>query len=292
MIDTLDNYLSVHFSVDPDKIKKFSFPKFRNFDTLRGVSFKFELFENGKLIEGAGLEGKNNGANYFRYNDWMKKDLVFYTDSEDIRYLYSESFHIPYYALKNLKAGNHILELRISQDHFFSANKLRRYRLNEKRDTIVDEYRNFVKLNLLNWQAKFKFSMPEVYRTNLYGLGIELRNDSVYSPNGMDNTIWQSSYPDIYWTVDYPSDNFYCSSDYQKSTSLYTIKDTFCLYHYAPNDSIKIGVWDHDNLSRDDYISYKTFSLKKFPQNAPLNFAFENVRNFQMRVVKEGVTNK
>jgi len=107
----------------------------------------------------------------------------------------------------------------------------------------------------------------------------------------MDNTIWNSSYPDIYWTIDFPNKDFYCRSDYKKSTDLYDIKDTFYLYHYTPYDSVYIGVWDHDDLSRDDYISYERFSLKKFNNNAITKFAFDNIKEFQLKVVRNGYVN-
>ncbi len=292
-IDSLNNQLCVRL-IGKETLKKFPFPKDKNGEDLTGTAFTFELYYNNKPLACTIDQSSKAGCNtYFRYSKWLSKTITYLSDTIDLKSAPMISFEIPFYALHQLKRGPKEIELRGRQTLFCSANTYRKaFTDSSRKDTTWKDVRNYSKTSLLSFSAKFKIQMPSICRSTLYGQGIELRNDSVYSPAGMDNTIWNSSYPDIYWTIDYPNREFYCSSDYQTSTAHYDIKDTFCLFHYTPNDSIYIGVWDHDNLSRDDYISYKRFSLNQFPQNKNWRFAFQNIKTFGLKVTREGIINK
>lgn len=242
------------------------------------------------MIKGAGL-AKAYSNSYFQYNKYLSDYISFNSDTLDMKEVYTIPFSIPMYAFTNLHAGVNELELKIHQAHFFSAEKFEKLHVDSTGKTTSTETRNFTRLPLISGSIKFKINIPKIFKTTVYNEGIELRNDSVYSPAGMDNTIWNSSYPDVYWTLDFPDDEFYCRSDYKKSTSLYDIKDTFYLYHYTPYDSVYIGVWDHDDLSRDDFIAYEKFSLKKFSNNTVTTFAFGNIKEFRLRITRNGFIN-
>jgi hypothetical protein len=290
-IDTLNNMLHICLVFDRKALKKFPFPKYKNADTLTETAFNFNICHNGKLLEGADLTDKRSDHSYFGYNKWLSKTISFQSDSLDLKNTYTIPFTIPMYAFQKLHAGPNDLELKISQSHFFS-DKFSKLYVDSLDDSTYHDVRNFIKAPLISATLKFRLNIPKIFKTTLYGHSIELRNDSVYSPLGMDNTIWNSSLPDVYWTVDFPDQEFYCSSDYQKSTYMYDAKDTFYLYHYTPYDSIMIGVWDHDNLSRDDYISYERFSLGKFRSNEISSFSFDNIKEFKLKVVRQGYINK
>lgn len=291
-IDSLDNILHICLAFKEKGMKKFPFPIYKSSDTLSGTAFEFGLYNNGKIIEGPGLISRDLSSTYFGYNKYLSKQLVLRSDTENLKEVYSIPFSIPFYAFKNLRAGENQLELRITQSTFCSENKFSKLYVDSLGDSTYHDVRNIMKAPLLSCIVKFKLNVPKIFKTTLYCESIELRNDTVYSPAGMDNTLWNSSYPDVYWTVDFPNTDFYCSSDYQRSTSLYDLKDTFYLYHYTPNDSIYIGVWDHDNLSRDDYISYERFSINQFAQNKITKFAFENIKEFRLKVSRQGYINK
>lgn len=291
-IDSFRNELLFRIRIT-NEMAEFQFPKDKEGHFLSGTAFHIAFLCNNKPIEGAGLTGKNSTYNYFGYNKWLEKEVFYNTDTLDLFSAHTIEFRLPMYAFNKLKSGTTEMEMSCSQKLFCSGSTFGKQFIDaEKHDTVMRYIRNYVPASLLSFKAKFKINVPRIFKTSIYGYGIELRNDSVYSPAGMDNTIWNSSYPDVYWTINFPKDDYYCSSDYQKSTALYDAKDTFYLYHYTPNDSISIGVWDHDNLSRDDYISYETFSLNQFPQNKNYSFGFKNVKKFDMRVVKEGYVNK
>ncbi len=291
-IDTLDNFLNLTLSFDKNEIGKFPFPKLKNVVALNGTAFNFALYADGKLVEGAGLPLCKDSRSYFGYEKWLGNTFSFNSDTIDLHEGSNIYFTIPFYAFGKLRAGEHVFELKVSQNMFCSEPKFRKLHVDSFGDSTYHDTRNFVKAGLISCVAKFKLILPKIFKTTLFCQSIELRNDSVYSPVGMDNTIWNSSYPDVYWTIDFPNNEFYCRSDYQKSTSLYDIKDTFYLYHYTPNDSIYIGVWDHDDLSRDDYISYERFSLKKFGNNTVTKFSFDNIKEFRLKVSRQGYINK
>lgn len=291
-LDTLKNVLILNLEFDKEGLKEFPYPKHQSGEILTGTCFNFSLFYNGQLLESANLTGKESIHNYFGYNKWLSKYLLFQSDSIDIKNNHHISFSIPFFALQKLKAGINQLDLKVCQDHFFSPNRFPKIYVDSLGDSTHHFIRNFSKTTLLSASIQFKVNMPKIFKTTVYGHGIALRNDSVYSPAGMDNTIWNSSYPDVYWTINFPQDDFYCSSDYQKSTSEYDAKDTFYIYHYTPYDTISIGVWDHDNLSRDDYISFDQFSLNQFKNGAITTFSFQNIKEFKLKVDRQGFVNK
>jgi hypothetical protein len=289
-IDTLYNMIHICLTFKKEATAKFPYPTFQN-DTLTGTVFDFSLWNNGKMIRGAGLAHEDRNS-YFQYNKYLSDFLQFNSDTIDMKETFTIPFFIPMYAVANLHAGINEIELKIGQSHFFSADKFEKLTVDSSGKTVRSETRNFKKLPLISGSVIFKLNVPKVFKTTIYNESIELRNDSVYSPAGMDNTIWNSSYPDIYWTIDFPGNDLYCRSDYKRSTSLYDIKDTFYLYHYTPYDSVYIGVWDHDDLSRDDYISYERFSLAKFKQNAVTTFSFDNIKEFKLKADRKGYINK
>ena len=291
-IDSLNNYLYIKLKTT-EALSDFQFPKGKNGNPLTGTAFNFVFSAKGKTIEGASLCRPNLNNTYFGYNKWLSNTISYSSDTLDLKEKQMIEFKIPFYAFHKLKYGQQELELHCSQAVFCSGTKFGTAVIDTARaDTSTIYIRNYVPSSLLSFKVKFKINIPPIYKTKLYGYGIQLRNDSVYSPAGMDNTIWNSSYPDVYWTINFPGEDFYCSSDYQKSTDHYDSKDTFYLYHYTPNDSIAIGVWDHDNLSRDDYISFSSFSLNQFHQNKLARFAFDNVKEFRLKVDRQGFINK
>lgn len=292
-LDSFNNYLCIKME-GKSALKKFPFPKDGQGNILSATAFDFVLIYNGKPIENANLIWNKKYANsYFGYNRWLSKDISFKSDTIDLASMPAFEFKIPFYTLHKLKSGIQNIEILCTQNIFCSAGAFRTWKLDSiTKDTVNKYSRHYKNLSSISFKVAFKIIVPQIFCTTLYGQGIELRNDSVYSPAGMDNTIWNSSYPDIYWTVNYPKNEFYCSSDYQKSTDHYSLKDTFYLFHYTPYDSISIGVWDHDNLSRDDYIAYKNFSLNEFPQNKNIKLSFGNIKCFEIQAVKGFAVNK
>lgn len=294
-IDTFYNELKIRFSVS-EEMARFNFLKSAEGDTLSLTSFSFTLLKNSIPIQNPVLlrESKNG---YNSYANGLSGPVISATDTFDMRssFGYDEFFNIPLCAFNTLKSGANDLELIGSQNIFCSNYKRSKTDFNvdpETHDTTFRNYRNITKAVLFSFKIRFRINIPPIYKTTLYGYGITLRNDSIYSPAGMDNTLWKSSYPDIYWSISCPSDKFYCNSDYQTSTDHYNALDTFHLFYYSPADSITINVFDHDGLSRDDYISWQKFNWNQFPNNRLCKMSYGNIKLLELKAKHEGIINK
>jgi hypothetical protein len=293
-IDTFRNSLMVKLTVNTNK-KEFPFPTDKG-TKLSGTAFRFELFHNGQPVQGAGLPvyARNNRIFYtYGYNQWLGESLDYYSDTIDLQLQPSVTFEIPFYAFNKIKAGINEFELKVAQKVFCAPTGKLEFRPDSTgRDSVMTFDRCVQPLELLKTKVKFKLNIPAMYKTAFINELIELRDDSVYSPAGSDNTIWNSSYPDMYWTINHPAKMNYARSDYQKSTASYDRADTFYIYHYGAKDTIEIGVWDHDNLSKDDYIAHKRFLMDQFRLNKSNRFRFNAVRRMEIKTISYGVINK
>ena len=190
---------------------------------------------------------------------------------------------IPFYAFHSLKRGKQTIELIISQTIFTNDSY--------SKDSSGNHYRLYELKPLLNTKIKFEINVPPIYKSIIYGQGLELRNDSASSPLGMDNTLWNSSYPDIYWTINYPKNMYYAQTPFEPSTDKYVAHDTFNLYHYYLNDSVGFGVYDHDWLSSDDWMGSWWGSLNDLEKRDYKRLKFDNIHHFDLKVVDAGEVN-
>lgn len=282
-IDTLNNLLIIKLSTNSMNDLPYPIDK-KDKDTLSETALHFDFYCNGKLIQS---EYKKN-QNTIRWDidsSATFNDLDFVSDTIYMRTHNEFAYEIPFYVFHNLKQGKQTIELRIWQNTFRgSAHEIK---TKENRYS----YCNHSTKCLLDAKVKFDIIVPPIYKSTVYGFGLQLKNDSTFSPAGMDNTLWNSSYPDIYWTLYYPVDKFYVQTDYQKSTDVYTDSDTFDLYHYYLNDSLGIGVYDHDDLSRDDGMGYWSGQMD-FLRNEPRRrFTFGNIKWFDIKLDKAKLIN-
>lgn len=282
-IDSMNNTLYVHFGIHRLK-KNFPFPINRELnDTLTHTAFCFQFYCNGKPV----LSDYNGLRRTLRFNKAIPDtELTVNLDTLDIKSNQDLFFEMPLYAFHNLKKGKQTLELRIWQDVFTDRAEI-------KGKDNQYTYRNLrEQKKLFDARIKFDVVIPELYKAKVYGYGLQLKNDSTFSPVGMDNTLWKSSYPDIYWCIAYPKKAIYVQTDYETSTDTYTGLDTFTLYHYYKNDSIGFQVYDHDNLSRDDFLGSwwgGQIPLRVFP--AVKEISFDNIRSFRVAIKEEGLVN-
>jgi len=280
-IDSLNNILKFSLSINPLTI---AFPIHAPFnDTLSKTAFYFEFYNNGKCIPSDYAELQKT----LRWkNDSLKQlDLKIISDTLDLKQGASFVFELPMYAFHNLKQGKQTIVLKMYQSMFVGD----RY-ISHKDST--DKHLYFSQnASLVYATIKFDIDLPVIYKTMIYGNGLELKNDSAFSPAGMDNTIWNSSYPDIYWTIFYPKDYPYCQTPYQTSTDKYTAHDTFVLYHYYANDSLAIGVYDHDNLSRDDFLGYWKGNFYSPKNESRRIISFDAIKWFDFKIKHHGICN-
>ncbi len=277
-LDSVDKTLIIN--LDLFSLKNIGFPINREFkDTLTKTVFNFEFYNNGKLISSEYNKLKNT-LRWINDSTDRVNQLIIQTDAIDFKYGNNVSFKLPFYAFHNLKKGKQTIELKMYQTFFVG-------------DTYVDgkgkpsnHFYYKEEKQLFSATVKFDLYIPEIYKTIVYGYGLELRNDSTFSPAGMDNTIWNSSYPDIYWCIYYPKNEFYVQTVYETSTDRYVGHDTFNLFHYAINDSIGFGVYDHDNLSRDDFMGYWWGSINDLKKSKIRRIKFDNIKQFDVSLAE------
>jgi hypothetical protein len=282
-VDSFDNMLRVDLTISALKNCPFPINKLYN-DTLSKAAFNFDFYNNGKIIQTDYCQIKNT-LRWFTDTSSTALNLSVLTDTVDLKMDNPINIQIPFYAFHNLKKGKQTIELRISQNVF--CNEAKKVGKNNSY-----EYVHLCEIKpLLNATIKFDVNFPPIYKAIIYGQGLTLQNDSAWSPAGMDNTIWNSSYPDIYWSIFYPKNTFYAQTPYERSTDKYIAHDTFNLYHYNLNDSIGFGVYDHDDLSRDDGMGFWYGSLKDLTKNEYKRLRFDHIHSFDLKVKETGVVN-
>ena len=295
-VDTADHQLRIRleFCVSPD----FPFPVIDStHDTLSSTALLFRFFSEGRpiLLDHAVIfpSANESGNRFYGWGEEIDSTLCFASDTFSFRNIHRWEVMIPLYAFQKVKAGKRNLDVRISQTYFCSDQEKCKIFWNEElNDTIRSYYKNYAVRPMISGTASFRILVPPIRMTVLYGEGLQLRNDSVFSPLGMDNTIWNLSYPDIYWTVFSPNDMFYCKTPFEKTTDRYEGKDTFRLYHYNLNDSIRIGVYDHDWLSRDDWMGSWDGKLEELYSSSTKELKFDNIEWFRIRAENKGMINR
>jgi hypothetical protein len=282
-IDSLENSIIIKLNLKGNNAC--AIPINKRGDTLFGTAFHFDFYSGNKIIE-------SEFSKYKRTNYWKEDTLTTANNLSfvsDTIYLNSSNeliYEFPLYALYNLKKGKQTIEIRIWQN-MFTIDKQKM-----KVDSTWKYEDLYTKTCLFDAKIKFEINVPAIYRSTIYGFGLQLKNDSTFSPVGMDNTIWKSSYPDIYWTIYYPANAFYVHTNYQLSTDKYTGKDTFNLYHYFLNDSIGIGVFDHDNLSRDDVLGFWEGEMDYLRRQPLRRIKFGNIKWFDIKLNKATIINQ
>ncbi len=280
-IDSLNNKLFIHLTIN-ELQKAFPFPVNTKYkDTLTKTAFNFDFYHNGKPVLS---DYKLLKATLLWNKECTMSGLNLHCDTIDLRVRNELLLEVPYYAFHNIRKGKQTLELRMWQDTFTD-----RLDVLEK-DGSYSSHRLSEKKSLLNAKVKFDILLPAIYQTTVYGQGLVLRNDSTFSPLGMDNTVWKSSYPDIYWALVYPKGKFYAQTAYESSTDHYVGLDTFTLYHYYEKDSVGFHVYDHDNLSRDDFMGDWWGTLKD-TDTLSKSIDFDNVKTFRFKLKKRGLIN-
>lgn len=282
-LDSMDNKLFLHLTIN-ELSEEFPFPINKEYsDTLTKTIFNFDFYSEGKPV----LSDYNSLHGTFR---WEKKEknthLKLMSDSVDLKNSPEIFLEMPYYVFHQLKRGKRSIELHMWQDVFTDRVDIK---------TTGGGYKTFylkASKKIFDSKVKFDIEVPAIYQSTIYGQGLVLKNDSTFSPAGMDNTIWKSSYPDIYWGVVYPKRTLYAQTPFEKSTAQYIGLDTFTLYHYFENDSIGFDVYDHDNLSRDDFMGCWWGPLKDLKGKTCADITFGNIKSFKVEVKGKGVINK
>ncbi|MBI5540568.1 MAG: hypothetical protein HY951_10955 [Bacteroidia bacterium] len=283
-VNEYDNILTI--TIDYKLPKNFSFPVDSFYgDTLTETRFYLRLLCDGKPIT-----LNRNVLGYRGFYDSasdtsvliipFKKQLIYPTYHDEVKFSMAV-FHM-------LKAGNHKIDGELFITKFYGSHYDK-----ETKETTELEVDN----NDISGKVNFKIKVPEIYLTTIYGNGLELRNDDKFSPRGMDFSF-REGYPDIYWEIFYPA---YGESDftfpYWRSKEAtyatgYSDKDTIYLYHFSNNEEFKIGVYDRDDLSGDDYLGDWFGTIKDIESNTYKRLKFDNLQWLEIKAKQQGCINK
>lgn len=272
--DTGLNELRIHLSVH---LRDRGILPTEGADTLGRTAFRLEVLTNTGPVM-SDYCSLQRSLTYQRDSCILCTPLSLLSDTFDVRHDRELTFRMPMYAFHQLSEGTQTITFRLSQEIFtaeIATPDMRGYR------TLT------VSKSLFSASFRATVNVPKIHRVQIIGHGFSLRNDSSFTPAGMDNTLWKSSYPDLYWTVFYPKGQFYAQSAFQTSTVRYAGADTFRLYLYGQADSIGFGVYDHDNLSRDDQLGYWWGAGKELEGKRVSVLRFGNVDSFRVQLLRE-----
>lgn len=202
--------------------------------------------------------------------------------------LYQDEIKFPLNLFHNLPAGKRKIEGELFITHFYGMHY----------DTVSDISTELIKpFDKLKCNVRFILKIPEIYLTEIYTNGFVLRNDETFSPLGMDFSF-REGYPDIYWKIFYPSyggneyEFHYWRSPEARNATTYEFYDTVYLYHFSLKDNLKIGIYDRDDLSRDDYISDLSVSLNTIVSDTFNVLKPVNLEWYKIKAVSKGCVNK
>lgn len=252
---------------------------------LTYTSFKFDFMKDGKAI----VTDKYLLDEYPQSIIDETGTVSFRSTLLDIRQHKKVRLDIPMYIFHNIKSGDQKFQLYVYQEYF---QNLEAY--NYETET-YDELTKVYETKLWG-MIEFEVKMPKVYMTELFSDSIILRDDETFSPRGMDFSF-REGYPDIYWLLSYPlKGNNKRSSTYFKSSEAnysvaYAYQDTVKLYHYGEkNNEIRIGVYDRDDLSKDDIIGTWEGTVNELRNDRQYNtLKFDNVAKFYIKAREKDI---
>lgn len=260
-------------------------------DTFNLSFFNIEILFDGKPVVFAVENPEKSWLKRITQNK-ISDSLQFSSDLQDLKKHSQFDLKIPLYVFSSIKAGtNGEVSVHCWQDYFLTEEK-------EKRNKIIGEYEStsYYRDTLFSRRAdnfySFHFTIPEIYKTEISCDSIILQDDQNWAPAGSDNTLWKSSYPDIYFTLNDLYNNEQAISVIEKSTAVFFLGDQLDFYHYSASEPIYIRVLDYDNFSSDDLLGTWKGNLKSFENEATYNLRFGHITRFSLRAKKFGLINK
>jgi hypothetical protein len=276
----------LYITLDYKVPKNFSFPVDSFYgDTLTETRFFLQLKCNGTPVV---IDERVAGYSGFSGTVADTNCFIIPFNKRSLRTTYHDEIQLPLTVFHTLKKGKQRFEGELFAKTFYGTHY----------DTTTSQSETIeMPCNIIHGQIKFILDIPEIYLTTLYGYGLELRNDETFSPRGMDFSF-REGYPDVYWEIyspAYSEDDF--SSPYWRSheatfSTGYHEFDTIYLYHFSPTDCFKIGVYDRDDLSRNDFLGNWYGSIKEFETDSSKTIKFDNLAWFRMKAVQKGCINK
>jgi len=136
-------------------------------DTLFSTAFNFGFYYNNQLIRSEYMALHN--SKWLGDSTATLSNLIFPTDTNDLRLSCEINFQVPMYAFHQLKKGKQSIELNISQSVFTDEAMVTKANGREESLHVYDT------ASLIHERVKFDLDVPAIYKSRVYGYGLILK---------------------------------------------------------------------------------------------------------------------
>ncbi len=278
--------MKVIFQLNLDNIKPEAYP----FDSKKYTStdLQYSLLFNEENLLPEFLNYKGNSKSGALYSSLNDSSGVFF-ETRSLSYNSAIKLIVPVYFMKKFKAGTDVkVKVRVWQDYFISEKS---YDQNPGKSVSMSDTRDTLRKKLIDNVYSFSFKMPTVFKTEIICDSFALQNNEKWSPGGSDNTLFKSSYPDLFYLLEDYAYFDQASSHIEKSTAKFEMGDTVALYRYKLHEPFKLKVYDYDYLSKNDVLGDTLLDPESISDNNTTVLAFRHVERFYLRKKNYGKIN-
>lgn len=252
------------------------------------ADLKYSISFNNENLVTEFSDYKRNMKSGRLYENMNDSSGIFY-EEKSLKENFPIKIIIPLYFARKFEEGKMVtVQIRVWQDYFLSR---KRNKPNEPGKVTMEEIRDTLKTKLIDNVYSISFKMPAVYKTEIICDSLILQNDTSWSPGGSDNTLFKSSYPDLFYSVDDYGYFTQSTSHIEKSTDKFEEGDTLVLYRYKPHEPFDLRIFDYDFLSKNDQLADTMLDPEQLPNNKTSILKFGHVSRFYLRKKDHGKIN-
>lgn len=193
----------------------------------------------------------------------MQQDTVsfdlFGDDSDE-----ENSLFVPFYLLHSLSATTADTEWRL--DGFAVTEK--------------DDSTEVKKLMATAWLS-LRVQVPEIKQMKIEVLSY-YTDTSAYNPHEMDVSFLGPGYPDLFWKIFLGGNSIYTSSINHNALAVET--GELATFYATLKDTLKIGVYDSDDLSKDDFMGKTNVTLTQLSETQTHALKFDKIKKLNYKL--------
>lgn len=256
--------------------------KAKLYEDKTNVYYNLIISIDSTIIKALKLDKQHVYIKTFIFNEHFRPYNVFHTEQVVIPDNEDKKSILKYFENTN-KINFYFVESKLN----FSNEKVGKH--NFYMETFFFVYDNRMNIKpIKNFKMRYAFTVeiPPIYEHSIYTAGIFLQNDSIFSPVGMDVAFTKLGLPDIYWTLSLKENSKYeqlFRSEEQTYSYNYTLKDTVKFYSFFPEQEIFIGVYDRDDISKDDVIGEWKGNIKQLWSKNYKKLKFQHIDSFLIK---------
>jgi len=265
-------------------------PSLYGFDTEKYyyTDIKYSILFNDEKLDEDFLYQKNNMKSGMLYDNMNDSSGVFF-EPRSLIDRFPVKIIIPLYFARKFGEGKMLtIKIRVWQDYFMSQ---KRDKPSEPGKVTMEEIRDTLKTKLIDNVYSISFKMPPIYKTEIICDSFALQNDTSWSPGGSDNTLFKSSYPDLFYSLDDYGYFTQSTSHIEKSTDKFEYGDTLVLYRYKLHEPFNLRIFDYDFLSKNDQLADTMLDPEQLPDNKTNVLKFGHVKHFYLKKKNYGKIN-